>query len=670
MKRNVKTRHARNRLPQKRNPSRHAGAEQEFTGVFCGTRRGFGFVSPREGDTRITEDVFIPAGETRGALDGDTVRVLYKKNYDRGFDGRITEILEKSKKNVIGTLYTERIRGSRMRKLAYFVAPDSNKYPEAFPLAEAPDCEIGDKIECRIERSRFPYAVFLRSFGPASSVEAACASVLAENSIETEFSDAVLREAAACAAMPLSCEGRERVAHPVLTIDGADAKDLDDAVSLTESENGFVLSVHIADVSAYVKPKTALDRCAMHRGTSVYFANRVIPMLPEALSNGACSLHPGEDKYTLSAHITLSKTGEILKTELKRSILNSDVRGVYSEVNDLFEQGKDSPFYEKYEKVFPMLLSMRRLYEILKKKADGRGYLDFDAPEPYFVMSEAGLPTDILRRERGVAERIIEHFMLCANEAVATLLEKSDIPCVFRIHEAPAPDKLEEFKRYLVSLDLSVLPLNKKEPTALDFAAVLEEAKRKEKTAAVSYPMLRTMAKAVYSDESHPHFGLGIRHYCHFTSPIRRLSDLITHRIIKAVLLDGESAQKYRAASRRAAAAATETELRAMSTERAMTALYSALWAESHIGEEFLATVSGIASFGIFATLDNCAEGLIPLEELPFGAVYGEETGTMQVGREIYRLSDRVRVVITDAEVASHRIRLTLLSREEEEKAT
>lgn len=641
---------------------RKNASEQELTGVFSGTRRAFGFVTPLDGG----EDIFIPTHEVRGALHGDTVRVRYKKNYERGFEGKVTEILEKSKATVIGTLFTERIRGSRAKKYAFFLAPDSQKYPEAFPLDQEPDCNVGDKIECRIERGRFPYAVFLRSFGPASSLEANCASILAENAIETEFSGDVLREAAACAAIPLSYEGRRKVDEPVLTIDGADAKDLDDAVSLKETDEGFLLSVHIADVSEYVKPKTALDRTAMHRGTSVYYANHVIPMLPEALSNGACSLHPGEDKYTLTARITLSKEGKILQTLLEKTVIKTDVRGVYSEVNDLFEKEKDSAFYEKYQKVYPMLLSMRRLYEILRKNAEKRGYLDFDAPEPYFIMDEGGLPKEVVCRERGDAERLIEHFMLTANEAVATLLYNAEIPSVFRIHEAPPPDRLEELRHYLANLGLSTLPLFKKEPTSLDFAEVLAEAKEKGKEAAVSYPMLRTMAKAVYSDECRPHFGLGIAHYCHFTSPIRRLSDLVTHRIIKAVLLHGDAPQKYAASARRAAAAATDTELRAMTAERSLTALYTALWAEGHIGEEFSATVSGVTAFGMFATLENSAEGLIPMDALPFGAKYDEETSTLQIGRELYRLADRVRVVITDAEPFAGRIRLSLLEKEKE----
>ncbi len=656
---------AKTRAPKhKRAGAKARVRENELTGVFCGTRRGYGFVSPDGGG----EDIFIPAHETRGAIDGDRVRILYKKNYERGLDGRVTEILEKTKKTLIGTLYTERVRGTRARRLAYFVAPDGGKYPESLPLAEEPPCEVGDKIECRIERGRFPYAVFLRSFGPASSLEANCASVLAENGIAAEFESDALREAAACAALPLSGEGRVREEGPILTIDSADAKDLDDAVSLRETDEGFVLSVHIADVSEYVKPKTALNRTAMHRGTSVYFADRVIPMLPEALSNGACSLNAGEEKYTLSAHITLSREGKITATRLEKGIIVSDVRGVYSEVNDLLAHGEDSPFYEKYKKVYEMLLSMRRLYEILLHRAEGRGYLDFDAPEPYFIMSEAGLPTDILRRERGVSERIIEHFMLTANEAVATLLSSAEIPCVYRIHDLPPADKLDSFKRQLTNLSLSVLPLEKKEPTALDFAAVLAEAEEKGKSAAVSYLMLRTMAKASYSDERHPHFGRGTTHYCRFTSPIRRLSDLATHRIIKAVLLDGESAAKYVSYARRAAASARETELRAMATERAMNALFASFWAEGHIGEEFSASVSGVTAFGIFATLDNSAEGLIPIEELPFGAVYGEETNTMQIGRELYRLADRVRVVITDAEIAARRIRLALIDKEKEKE--
>ena len=520
--------------------------EKTLVGTFSGTRRGFGFVTDETG--RLSEDVFIPKGDANGALHGDTVRIRYREKYPTGTEGRVLEILNKDTKTVVGTLIGERVKGSRSYRRRYFLVPDSTHFPEYMPICDRPDANEGDKIECAVQRTREGCLLyFLRSFGPAASFLANRSSLLCELGIPTAFEDGVEAEAERAAREPLSKEGRKVQKGPILTIDSADAKDLDDAVSLEKTAEGYLLSVHIADVSEYVRPKTALDRAAMSRGTSIYFADEVIPMLPKALSNGACSLNAGEDKYTLSAHLTLDGKGNLLKTRIERGIIKSDVRGVYSEVNDLFANGEASIYAEKYSKVYKMLFLMKELYEILEKKARARGYLDFEAPEPYFLLGENGCPKEILRRTRGVAERLIEQFMLTANEGVARLLSEKECPCVYRVHEEPPADKLSFFKKYVYLMGIDPSPLFAEPLKTLAFATVFSEAKEKGKADALAIPMLRTMSKASYSENRADHFGLGLTHYCHFTSPIRRLSDLATHRIIKAVLLFGEDRKKYAA---------------------------------------------------------------------------------------------------------------------------
>ncbi len=649
--------HARRKsAPTARSAPRGREGGKEACGILSGTRRGFAFVTV----DALGEDVFIPAERTGGALHGDTVRIVYRAKHPTGIEGRVTEIVLRAPTELVGTLIAERVRGTRSNRVRYFFVPDSSHYPEYIPFEGRPDAKEGDRVFVRLERGRETRAVFLRSFGPASSFGASREALLAEFAIRVPFEEAALHEAQDKASLPVSEEGRT-VVRDAFTIDGADAKDLDDAVSLVRDGRGYLLSVHIADVSEYVTPRTPLDRAAMSRGTSVYFADSVVPMLPPALSNGACSLHPGDGKYTLSAHMRLSENGELLSYRVERTLLYSAVRGVYSEVNDIFDKGAASEYYEKYSKVYNSLILMRELYEKLLVRAEARGYFDIEAPEPCFVLGERGEVKAILPRTRGVAERLIEQFMLTANEAVARLLCEKECPGVFRVHGEPPADKLLLFRRYLGALGLDASPLSAVPLSSRHFARVLEEAREKGLEGAVRIPLLRAMAKAVYSDACEGHFGLSLSHYAHFTSPIRRLSDLATHRIIKAVLLDGEDGKKYASYARRAAAAATEAELRAVSAERAMTALYTALWAEDHIGEEVTGVISGITSFGVFVTLENTAEGLITKEELPFGAFTDEERGILVTGKETLHLADRVRVSILDASISARRIRFSFL---------
>ena len=667
------------RFPRGRFPARDRYAlrntrEEEAVGLFRGTARGFGFVSPRDdGSTAAREeDVFIPARETGGALDGDTVRVRFVRYTARDFgeervrtDGRVLEILT-PRTHAVGRLSAEVYGYGKKRRLLWFLTPDNPRLPDEIPITDHGSARQGDKVKATLHRLPLGArgtltAAVSEIFGDAEGRDANYAAILSELEIPTEFSEEALAEADALAARPLSREGRAlHTRDLILTIDGPHAKDLDDAVSLHMLEGGqFLLSVHIADVSEYVRPRSALETAANERGTSLYFTDRVVPMLPPALSNGACSLHPGEDKYALSALITIDKNGTLLDTRIERSIIRSRVRGVYGEVNDLLRDGEASPFFPKYKAVYPMLRRMHRLYEILEKKSRARGALSLDRPEASIFLDDRGEVDRIEVTERGTAERMIEQFMLAANEGVATLLSERGFPCVYRVHDRPAPDRLADFTVFAHNLGLDVRPLSRGDADAAAFASLLEEAEARGLGRALSYSVLRTMAKAVYSAECRGHFGLGIARYCHFTSPIRRLSDLYTHRIIKAVLLDGQPPARYRATAERGAAIATDTELRALEAERAIESLYKTLYLSRRIGEEVNAVISSVGPFGIFCELPDTCEGLIPAEDLGADAFYEEDSLSLVAEGRIFRIGDPIRIRIEEADIPTRRVRFS-----------
>ena len=625
--------------------------EYEIRGIFSGSRGGFGFVSPEAGG----EDIFIPEGRCRGAIDGDFVRAVYHSFTDRDgrerTEGRVTEIIEYGRTFVIGTLKRERYG----RRGAYlYILPDDNRLSLNPTVTDAGGAREGEKVKAELVRGgAFGLSARVSAvFGKSDSREANYAAILEEVGIVTEFSDAELGEADALSREPVTVEGRADLTSEIIfTIDGEGAKDLDDAVSLTRTADGYRLGVHIADVSHYVRERTALDRAVMARGTSVYFTDKVVPMLPRALSNGACSLGAGDKKYALSAVISLSADGEILSLELLESVIVSRVRGVYSEVNSILSGEADADLEKKYSEVKGTLLTMRELYEKLKAKSDARGAMDFDADEAEILLDGDGVPTEIVRRERGVAERIIEQFMLTANEAVARELTRAKIPCVYRVHEAPPPDKFSEFVSYAHTLGIDRTLLRSETPTPKMLSEVLLEAEKKDILMPVSRTMLRTMAKAKYSAERTSHFGLGLDTYCHFTSPIRRLSDLATHRIIKRVLFCGKAAAQYSSYARRAAAAATEGELRALMAERRIENLYKVIYMQDRVGEEFSATVCSAVSYGFFVELDNTVEGLVHTDDLPYGYIFDEKTLTHRSRTHSYKIGDRLRVRLVEADI-------------------
>ncbi len=634
-------------------------------GIYRGSKGSFGFVSLEEEE----RDIFIPGGSSCGAIDGDFVEVVYHKFTnslgEEKTEGRVLRIIEIGRRTVIGTLCDDMRRHGKRYFRVFYLRPDDSKIKAMFPVRDLGGARIGEKVEALIlrDRSYEPSCDIVRVFGNGEGREANYKAILAECEIITDFTEEELALAEQMAGEPISFDGRDDLTDEVIfTIDGDGAKDLDDAISLRRlAGGGYKLGVHIADVSHYVKERTALDRCVMQRGTSVYFTDKVVPMLPPSLSNGACSLNSGENKYAISAFISLDKEGNITDLKLRPSVIRSRVRGVYSEVNRLLCGEADSEIKKKYKAVLPTLNKMRELYEILYKKSKKRGSVDFEADEAVILLGDDGMPVSIEKRERGLSERIIEQFMLTANEAVAKYLSEKNIPCVYRIHEAPPPEQFLGFLSYLESLGFDIRDLRKREPQPKDMVNLLVLAEKRGLLTPVSYTMLRAMAKARYSEENMGHFGLAIKNYCHFTSPIRRLSDLATHRIIRRVLFENKRPELYSSYAKRAAAAATEGEIRAIGAERRIEDLYKVLFMSERVGDTFEATICSITSFGMFCTLDNTCEGLIPISEMMGVFTFDERNLILRSRSKIYRIAERIVVRLEEADITRGKLRFSVV---------
>lgn len=646
-------------------------------GSFRGNRRGFGFVTPEGSDER-EEDIYIPEEYVNDAIDGDKVvcellgRARRGENHgDFRPEGRIVRIEEHTRNTVIGTLIKKNMGTRKKVHEIFFVLPDDDRL--AFTViceTSEEDCREGDKVEAEI--IRYPHHGFaarariIANLGESGSREANYESILRSNGIRTAFPADVLDEAqrVSSTAVRINKSHLDLRDKEIFTIDGADAKDLDDAISLEKTSKGWLLGVHIADVSHYVRPGSALDTEAMERGTSVYFTDKVVPMLPRELSNGICSLNSGVQRFTLSALIELDKNGTIIDVTLAESLIRSRVRGVYSEVNDIFEKGEDSQFAKKYAPVRKSLDMMYQLYKRLKKRSLSRGALELETAEAAILLDENGEPTDILRRERGDAEKMIEQFMLCANEAVANKLCDMGLPCVYRIHEDPDPEKISSFCEFAYNLGLPVTEL-KQNATPAALGRIIAAAEEKGIAATVSGVALRCLAKAKYSAKPSRHFGLGIEKYCHFTSPIRRYPDLATHRIIKNTLIaktDSAKAEFWHSFAKRAAEQSSENELRAVAAERDIEDLYKCIYMSARIGNEYDGIISSVTSFGIFVELENTCEGMIPITDLDGWYEFDEKRMTLSKGTSVFSLGMQVRIRVEKADIIRGKVDFSLIS--------
>lgn len=640
-------------------------------GTYSASSHGkFGFVSSDEGE------FFIPPALTCGVMNGDKVIAkrlgIKSKYYGRGNEAEIIAVSERAVIEFTGELEGFYSKG----KLFGIVRPDNERLNfVATIVGSSVKAETGDKVVCKIVK----YPLFdgdrvtvkvTDCLGKHTSREANYRAILREHAIPSYFDDIILNEAEK-ASNELICVGNrvDLRNKRIFTIDSESAKDLDDAISIEVNENGYTLGVHIADVSHYVRENTLLDKEAMSRGTSVYFTDKVVPMLPPALSNGACSLNAGVDRYALSAIISLDKTGSITGVQLQNSIIRSCVRGVYSELNDIIEKGDTSEFCPKYAHILDDFSSMLELYHILAKRASDAGAMELESDEAQIILDETGYPTEILKRERGESERLIEQFMLCANRAVAEFLHKHSLPCIYRVHESPDPEKIRAFSIFASNLGVDTSTIQDFEnvtPKALSH--VLESAKELGKGEAVSGVLLRSLMKAKYMSEPKGHFGLATKLYCHFTSPIRRYPDLGVHRIVKAYLngeTDKQSVSKLSKYAEKNATESSQNELRALYAEREIDELYKAVYMSDLIGKELDATICSITSFGFFARLDNLCEGLVPIESLGAPFYFDEASLTLSSGRRVFALGQGVRIKVVDANIVTRRVTFSLVSADE-----
>ncbi|MBR3269597.1 MAG: VacB/RNase II family 3'-5' exoribonuclease [Oscillospiraceae bacterium] len=576
-------------------------------------QRTFGFAVPEAGGAEL----FIPGRELKGALPGDLVLLQPNPAQDDTPEASVVTVIREASPQISGVLIADE---GELR----FLSDKLSSRPLKIAEPNGWGAHIGEKAIAEVvhrgDRHSRHIVRILQTLGSAESARACAEALVAVSGAPTEFSPAALSEAEALAAMGVTeadLAGRLDLrdnAEAVFTIDGFDAKDLDDAISVSRTGTGYRLGVHIADVSHYVKPNSALDEDAIARGTSIYYADQVIPMLPKALSNGICSLHPGVDRLTFSALLELDETGEIVQYRFAKTVIRSVVKGVYREVNAIFDGTASPETEEKYAPVRESLLLLDELRELRLAARKKRGAPAIETEESAFQLDENGICTGVAARTRGRGEELIEECMLLANEAAARLAREQRLPFVYRVHAKPPEEKVLRLTELLNRLNLPHPQLDLPKPR--DYAQILKNAEGTDLKLAIHQLVLRSMAKADYETEPAGHFGLALSDYTHFTSPIRRYPDLAIHRIL-SLWLSGEQNENLRQFAQAAAAAGTVTEQRALQLERDCDDRYCAEWAKQHIGETFDGTVSGVSETGVYVMLPNTVEGLILPDALP-----------------------------------------------------
>lgn len=575
--------------------------------------KNFGFARPDGGG----DDIFIHGSALQGALVGDKIIVGDIRKDDRGPSGRVRRIVEHKPAQTTGTV-------SITDEGIEFIPDNAIRYNLRMRERDLNGAKNGDKVMASLEqdyRGDWAYASVKKVFGSGRTARVCADAIVEQYGIPHVFPQEVLDEAERVGNEPISDEEYAKRldlrGEPIFTIDSKDAKDLDDAISVKRTDFGYTLGVHIADVSHYVKEGSAIDEEAINRGTSVYFADRVIPMLPEVLSNGACSLNAGTDKLAFSALIELDKEGHITKYDFKKTIINSKVRGVYSEVNEILDGTASEEILNKYAPVMESLMSAKELADILKANSAARGTMELDSGESKFILDENGICIDIMPRVSGEAEQLIEQMMVTANIAAAKFSLDHKLPFLYRVHGTPDPKRVEELVTLLQLVGVPCKEIVKPNPETQDFAAILDRVRGLPCETLVSQRLLRTMEKARYSTEETGHFGLALSDYSHYTSPIRRYPDTSIHRVLSA-FVEGMPAEevrrRYAQFCETSATESSRNEIRALIAERDAEDCYMAEYMSQHIGEHFEGTVSGVTMRGVFVRLENSVEGFVSLD--------------------------------------------------------
>ena len=624
-------------------------AQNCVTGKIQAHPDGFGFLIPNE---RGTEDIYLNRREMRRVMHGDVVMVRINKKR-RGEEAHVVQVLERGQKLLLGT-YDE------FEGRAYLVPMDLRIAP-AIPLAHTPlKPDKGKVITAEIHRYgtalSSPEAKLLGILGDPDDPEVQAQAIVFRYGLPTAFTSEAQREAGRCPRTinPRELESRMDLRSlSTVTIDGEQARDFDDAVSVQKNNGHYHLYVSIADVASYVRQDTALDQEAYQRGTSVYFPDRAIPMLPEELSNGICSLKPGEDRLTKTALLEINRKGEVLQSQFFNSVIRSQARMTYTDVRRILVD-KDPECIRRYQNLVDQFKLMEELALLLWESRRRRGTLDFDLPEAEILLDLQGMPENIVRAERSIAHRMIEEFMIAANEAVARHLKEKNLPLLYRVHEGPEEETLEALAPFLLSLGYR-LPLKRGKISPRELQGLLEACRGKPEERVVNRVLLRAMKQAHYAPENIGHFGLASTCYTHFTSPIRRYPDLIIHRMLEHALegrkLKPKKREELDAYLEEAGTHTSEQERTAMEAERAMVNLKKAQFMMDKIGEEFGGFIVSLANFGFFVELeDYFVEGLVRLSALKDDFYHYYEKEYVIKGRRYglaFHLGDSVRIKVT-----------------------
>lgn len=663
-----------------------------YTGVLTGNEKGFAFFTPDSADKNNAaetpekpRDIFIPAKYLNGAMHKDRVVVkIVKRGENESATGEVEKILERGYTEIVGAFYKDRRAGRLL--------PDERKYfSEIYiPLASCKNVKSGVKAVAKITAYRYgacPEGKITEVLGDDDDFFAEETSILRSFGLREEFPDSVLAAAEEVAAedittLPLKTEPlprRNLLNEFFVTIDGADTRDIDDGVSVVKQGDNYVLSVHIADVSHYVKAGGELDKEAFKRGTSVYFPDRVLPMLPQALSNGCCSLNEGESRLAFTCKMLIAgggtdkaaaeNAGKVLESEIFPSLVRSTYRLTYDEVDAMLSGGAAAEkLLEKYPLMRDSLAPMRELTEILAARRVKKGEVNLDLKEKHIYYDKERDVIEIPDEKPSFSRGLIEQFMVTANETVATFLNSRGAPCLYRVHEPPVPEKAENLKAFARLLGFSP-KWNDEEVSPADYAALLNEARGGAKEQVLAKVTLRSMQKARYCEKNLKHFALVSGCYCHFTSPIRRYPDLFVHRALKAVLSANETAtERLKEFAAEAAKKTSDTERNADDAERAVDDLYAAAYMADYIGQEFDGVISGVTERGFFAELKNGIEGFVPLDSLYGYYIFLPDTFELKGGGKSYALGNNVRVKVTDVDFYTRRITFSAVKSEKTEE--